>query len=148
MNKRIRNKEELLQEQERLLLLLKGQEALIKEDLAGVKEGLKPVGKVVKVVNKMTSRDQTGPLFNFGLEFGIDLVVRKFLLAKAGWFTRILVPFLMKNYSSHLISEEKRTKLVKKIQDLFKKVRPEPSKEAEEEASTNIPPDEPIASPT
>src|SRR3712207_5560265 len=104
--------------------LLRAQEELIKVDIAGVREGLKPFGKAMKVVNKMTTRDNTAPVMNFGLEMGIDLLVRKFLLARAGWFSKIIVSFLVKNYSSHLIGQEKREALFKKVGNLLRKIRP------------------------
>lgn len=126
MSKAIKTYDDLLQEEQRLMKQLKVHEELIKEDFAGLKEGLKPVSNVFKVFNKMATRDNTGPILNFGLDLGVDLVIRKWLLAKAGWFTKIVVPFIIKNYSSHIISEEKRTKLVKRVQNILNKIRPKP----------------------
>ena len=63
---------------------------------------------------------------NFGIEFGIDLLIRKLLLARAGWFTKIVVPFLVKNYSSHIIGTEKRAAILQKIKNMFDKIRPKP----------------------
>lgn len=125
MNKRIRTYEDLAVEQQRLVSLLKTQEATIKVDIAGVKEGLKPLGKAVEVVNKMATRDNTAPVLNFGMEMGIDLLIRRVILARAGWFTKIVIPFLVKNYSSHIIGEEKRELLIQKIKGFFKKIRPQ-----------------------
>jgi len=80
----------------------------------------------METVNKMATRDNTAPIFNFGMEMGIDLFVRKFLLARAGWLTKIVIPFLVKNYSSHFIGEEKREALMKKVKGFFQKIRPKP----------------------
>ena len=126
MNHKIRTYEDLLEEEKRLLGILKGHEALLKQDVAGVREGLKPVRNAMSFVNKMATRDHTGPMFNFGLEFGLDLVLRRFLLSRAGWFTKIAVPYVMKNYASHLITEEKREVIISKISALFQKFRPKP----------------------
>jgi hypothetical protein len=125
MNKRIRTYDDLVMEQQRLASLLKTQESTIKVDIAGVKEGLKPLGKAVDVVNKMATRDNTAPVLNFGMEMGIDLLIRRVILARAGWFTKIVIPFLVKNYSSHLIGEEKRELLIQKVKGFFKKIRPQ-----------------------
>lgn len=127
MNKQIRNYEDLEKEKMRLMEVLKGHEELIKIDIAGVKEGLKPFGKAANMVHKMATRDNTAPALNFGLEMGIDLLVRKVLLAKAGWFAKIIVPFLVKNYSSHIIGEEKREALMKKLKNFLIKIRPNPN---------------------
>lgn len=124
MSKSIKTYEDLLQEEQRLLQSLKTQEVRIREDMAGLQQGLQPVGKVFSFFQKMATRDHTGPLANFGIDFGIDLLVRKLILARAGWFTKIFVPFIIKNYSSHIINEEQRVKLSQKIQNLFNKIRP------------------------
>jgi hypothetical protein len=94
--------------------------------MAGVREGLKPVNNAFKVMNKMATRDNSGPVMNFGLEMGIDLLVRRFLLRRAGWFAKIVVPYLVKNYSSHLWGEEKREILLNKLRNFFNKLRPRP----------------------
>ncbi|MBA2744963.1 MAG: hypothetical protein H0U44_01945 [Flavisolibacter sp.] len=120
----IKTYENLLQEEQRLLSELKIKEVQIRNDLAGVKEGLKPIGNVMRTIGKFTTRDRTGAFANFGLDFGVDLVVRKFILAKAGWFTKILIPYLLKNYSSHIISEKQKANLMEKINNFFNKLRP------------------------
>lgn len=136
MNKKISTYEDLLEEQQRLMGILKGHETLMKEDFAGVRNGLKPIGKVMNVVNKFSTRDQTGPFANFGLEFGLDLLLRRFVLARTGWFTKIAIPYLVKNYASHIITEEKRTVLVQKIGAFFQKLRPKPAPAAYDARNT------------
>jgi hypothetical protein len=121
---KIKNYDDLLQEEQRLLSQLKTKEVQIRNNLAGVKRGLKPLGRVMNTINKFTTRDKTGAFSNFGLDFTIDLIVRRFLLAKAGWFTKILIPYLIKNYSSHIISDQQKAKLMEKINHLFAKLRP------------------------
>ena len=121
---KIRNYKDLLQEEQRLLSELKTKEVEIRNNLAGVKRGLKPIGRVMNTISKFTTRDKTGAFSNFGLDFGIDLIVRRFILAKAGWFTKILVPYLLKNYSSHLISEQQKARIMEKVNNLFAKLRP------------------------
>jgi hypothetical protein len=132
MNKSIKTYEDLLQEEQRLLQQLKAHEVLIREDIAGLKEKMKPMEKAFGVLQKMATRDHTGALANFGLDFSIDLLIRRLLLAKAGWFTKILVPFVLKNYSSHIVSDEQRARFAQKIQNLFNKIRPKKTRQAEE----------------
>jgi hypothetical protein len=135
MSKPIKTYEDLLQEEQRLLTILKSQEELIREDLAGLKEKLKPVEKAFHVVQKMATRDHTGAFANFGIDFSIDLLIRRLLLAKAGWFTKIVVPFVIKNYSSHFFSEEQRSKCAAKIQKIFNKIRPKKNDQTAGDAS-------------
>jgi hypothetical protein len=126
---KIKTYEDLLQEEQKLLVQLKATEVLIRDDIAGVKEGLKPMGNAMKIMSKFMTRDRTGALTNFGLDFSVDLFVRRFLLAKAGWFTKIVVPYVIKNYSSHIITEQQRAKLMQKISKIFSKLRPKPDAE-------------------
>ena len=121
---KIKNYKDLLQEEQRLLSELKTKEVEIRNNLAGVRRGLRPIGRVMNTISKFTTRDKTGAFSNFGLDFGIDLIVRRFILAKAGWFTKILVPYLLKNYSSHIISEQQKSRIMEKINNLFSKLRP------------------------
>ncbi|HEU4471754.1 MAG TPA: hypothetical protein VFR58_11755 [Flavisolibacter sp.] len=132
---KIRTYEDLLQEEQRLREVLKVQENRIREDLAGFRENLEPVTKVFNTVNKVFTRDNRVPFFNVGLELGIDIILRRFILARAGWFTKTFIPYLVKNYSSHIIGEEKRKLLIKKIRDMFAKIRPQESPEQAAQAS-------------
>jgi predicted RecB family nuclease len=128
MNKRIRTYEDLLQEEQRLLEKVKATEALIKEDISGLKHGLKPLNNVVDTIKKFTTRDPVNPLINFGLNLSVDLLIRRLLLNKAGWLTKVVVPFIVKNYSSHLLHQQQRVKLMKKVQDIFNRIRPKTDK--------------------
>lgn len=121
---KIRTYDDLLQEEKRLQQVLKGQERLIREDIMSMKENLEPVKKVYDQVHKVFTRDNRVPIFNLGLEMSIDLLLRRFLLARAGWVVKTFVPYLVKNYSSHIIGEEKRKAIIKKIEELFQKIRP------------------------
>lgn len=128
---RIRTYEDLLQEEQRLKQQLKEQEIIIRQDIVNMKENFEPAKKVYDTVHKIFTRDNRVPFFNFGLEVGIDILVRRLILAKAGWFAKTLVPYLIKNYSSHIIGEEKRKALVKKIQEIINKIRLKKDKQPE-----------------
>lgn len=122
---KIKTYEDLLQEEQRLLAKLKSTELLIRDDIAGVKEGLKPLGNIIRIFGKFATRDKTGILANFGLDFSVDLLIRRLLLARAGWFTKIVVPYFIKNYSSHIINDQQKAKLMKRINKIFSKFRPQ-----------------------
>jgi hypothetical protein len=121
---KIRTYNDLLQEEQRLQQILKSQEVLIREDIVSMKENLEPIKKVYDQVHKVFTRDNRVPIFNVGLELGIDVLLRRFILARAGWFAKTFVPYIVKNYSSHIIGEEKRKAIIKKIEELFNKIRP------------------------
>jgi hypothetical protein len=128
---KIKSYNDLLQEEQRLQQVLKSQEALIREDLVSLKENLEPIKKVYDQVHKIFTRDNRVPVFNVGLELGIDMLLRRFILARAGWFAKTFVPYVVKNYASHIIGEEKRKAIIKKIEELFNKIRPKTTKQTE-----------------
>ena len=130
MNSKIKTYEDLEQEKQRLAQLLLSQEAMIRTDFAGVKEKLKPVTKAAQTIGKTFTRDNTSPLLNFGLEMGVDIIVRRFILARAGWFMRIVIPFFVKNYTSHIIGEEQRASILKKVRNFLQKIRPQEAQPA------------------
>lgn len=128
---KIKTYKDLLQEEERLQKVLKSQENLIRQDLVSFKDNLEPIKKVYDQVHKVFTRDNRVPVFNVGLELGIDMLLRRFILVRAGWFAKTFVPYVVKNYASHIIGEEKRKAIIKKIEELFNKIRPKASKQTE-----------------
>jgi len=106
---RIKTYADLEAEKLRLTALLRNHEEAIKADVANVREGLQPVNNALKVINKMATRDNRVPVMNFGLEMGIDLFIRRVLLSRAGWFAKIVVPYVVKNYTSHFLGDEKKS---------------------------------------
>src|SRR5678816_865977 len=115
---KIRTYKDLLLEEQRLQQVLKSQEIVIRQDLVSLKENLEPIKKVYDQVHKVFTRDNRVPVFNIGLELGIDMLLRRFILARAGWFAKTFVPYVVKNYASHIIGEEKRKAIIKKVEEL------------------------------
>lgn len=107
MTKRIETYNDLLEEKQRLKNLLQAQRELIREDIKEIKAELQPLRSAVTVVGKFFNRDTSNPLLSLGASKLIDLLVKKVILGRAGWFTKIAVPFLLKNYSSHVIDDNK-----------------------------------------
>ena len=60
--------------------------------------------------------DKTSLLLNLGSEIAINTVVRRFILSKAGWIAKAVVPFFLKNYSSHFLADQK-DKWIEKLKD-------------------------------
>lgn len=125
---KIRTYADLEQEEIRLQGRLKSQEALVRKDILSMQENLEPVKKMFNTAQKILTRDNRVPFFNVGLELGIDLLLRRFLLVRAGWFAKTFVPYIVKNYSSHIVGEEKRKAIIEKVRSMFDKIRPKVSK--------------------
>jgi hypothetical protein len=98
----------LQNEKQRLKLLIETHKTVIKEDAAMLRETIKPATDALSVIGKFTNRDRTNPLLNLGVDFGVDLIVRKLLLGRAGWVSKIIVPFIIKNFSSNIFAENKK----------------------------------------
>src|SRR5215467_14286725 len=107
MTRKIRSYDDLLKEKQRLELLLQAQKEVIYYDIQEIKEELQPVKKVLEFIKKITTKDKTNLLLSLGSDIAINAIVKRFLLQKAGWVARNVVPFFMKNYSSHFLSEQK-----------------------------------------
>ena len=103
MSQMIRTYDDLRKERERLQVLLASQKQRVLDDWNGIKDELSPVKSVFGVVGKMAKGDNTNPIVNIGLKLASDLFLKNFVLAKAGWVTKLAVPFVVKNYSSHLL---------------------------------------------
>lgn len=107
MTTKINTYEDLLQEKKRLQALLLVQKQVIRQDIEEIKEEFKPVRSAISAVSKVTTRDSGNWLMNFVGNKAIDLLVKKLILRKAGWLTRLAVPFFLKNVSSYIIAEHK-----------------------------------------
>lgn len=123
MNRQIKTYEELVQEEQRLQAQLESYKTVIAADISAVKDGINPVKRIKAMGRRVFTRGDNGPVLNFGLNFGIDLLIRRMLLARAGWVYRFLVPFVVKNYASHIVSEEDREKITKSVKRWVRKLK-------------------------
>ncbi|HEY5966826.1 MAG TPA: hypothetical protein VIU35_02555 [Chitinophagaceae bacterium] len=118
MKRKIRSYEDLEREEHLLEELLRTQKQLVQLDVEVLKQQLKPASMALKFFNKITTVDKSNLLLNEGANKVIDLVLNKFILARSGWITKFLVPIFLKNYSSHLIGDNK-VNIVEKVFSLF-----------------------------
>jgi len=117
MIKQINSYKELLEEKTRLNTLLVEQQLQIKEDWQSIKTDLKPAMLAGATMRKIFTRKAGTSAALLGVNLLVDGFVRKVLLAKTGWITRLFVPFLIKNYASHVADEPE--KLIQKIKAFF-----------------------------
>ncbi len=111
--------QDVLQEKQRLTLLLAERGMLVKAEFAEIKLKLKPLTNIVDVVEKITSKDTRNPLINAGIDIGVNLLLKNVVLRNAGWIMKLLMPALVKNYLSHETSEVES--VYTKIKGFFKK---------------------------
>lgn len=127
MIKKITSYREMLEEEERLTLLLTIQQRQIQADVREIKEELRPIANIAGTAKKFFVRKSGQAITTVGIKLLVDGLVKNFILAKSGWITRTIIPFFLKNYASHFAQDP--GKLVNKIKHMFGKngkvVRPE-----------------------
>jgi len=121
MSKRIQTYEDLQEEKLRLEALLESRKADIAENWSEIKRNLSPVTKVFSFITKLTHRNSSNPLLNFGIDMAGDIFLKKFFLRKADFITRLLLPVFIKNYSSNVLGDKKGNNLFSKLKNIFKK---------------------------
>lgn len=107
MTKTIRSYQDLLKEKQRLELLLVAQRELVQADVQELKAQLQPLKDAVGFIKKITTKDKTSLLLTIGSDILINSVVKRFVLSRAGWFVRNVIPYFLRNYSSHFLGEHK-----------------------------------------
>lgn len=132
--RKIKTYEDLIQEEQRLTAQLRSYKDLIKEDIADLKQGLNPFKRGLDITKNLFTRGDNGPLLNFGVNFGMDVLLRRVLLGRAGWITKVAVPYFVKNYASHLITEDQRKAVGKRVSKFFSKILMKKKKEPFEAA--------------
>ena len=106
MNK-IKTYDDLLAEKVELERLLIDQKAIIRQDIAALKEELRPAAAVLKFIGKVTAKDKSNSLLRLGVSVASETVLRNVVLAKSGWLTRLIVPFVAKTLGSKAIANTK-----------------------------------------
>jgi hypothetical protein len=106
MNKTIKTYSDLCEERERLKNMLVVQKQRMKDDWDGLKHELNPFKKAAGVFGKFARADKSNPLMNTGVKVATDIFITKFVLGKAGWLTKALVPFVLTNYSTHMLADK------------------------------------------
>jgi len=109
MSRTIKTYKDLCEERERVKNLLVVQKQRIRDDWDGLKHEFVPVQKAFGVLGKMASPDKSSPLMNAGIKAATDIFITKFVLGKAGWITKLAVPFVIRNYSTHVIADKGTT---------------------------------------
>jgi len=113
----ISNYKELRKEKVRLETLLQQQKLQIREDWQSIKEDLKPSFLLASTMKKAFTRKASGAFANLGINLVADGLFKKVLLARSGRISRWVIPFLVKNYASHLVEDPE--KIIQKIKNFF-----------------------------
>ena len=94
-------------ERRRLKAEIAEHELLMREDVAAFKESLRPLNAASSLVSKFVTSGDQQSMLNHWLKTGVTFALRNVVLAKAGWFTKLVVPLIASNYANHKIDENK-----------------------------------------
>ncbi|GCC50469.1 hypothetical protein SanaruYs_06840 [Chryseotalea sanaruensis] len=103
---RINNYDELVAARRMTETIIADRKRIINEHVDGFKEKLTPVMNIVNIFKNKGSGNSS--LLKGGTSLAIDLFVGQKLLRKAGWFTRLIVPTLLRTLSSKVIGNSKK----------------------------------------
>ena len=115
MNNNIRTHDDLIREKERLQALLDAQKELIKLDFQDIKSELKPASNVMSFVGNFGKKASTNPLLGMVVSLSTDLLMRKFLLKRAGWAIKAVLPFVLRRVTTSITAKPGRTGWLSKI---------------------------------
>jgi hypothetical protein len=102
---KINNYEELVLERKKLETQLAHYRLVIDGEVQEIKQKLEPIAKVVSFFSPSKNPSQNNKLLQAGTNLGIELLVRQKLLSKAGWLTKLVLPFILKKVSSRAIEK-------------------------------------------
>jgi len=121
MINKIENNEQLQAEKERMTELLEEKKNQISNDFDDIKENLKPVRQVTHAVSNMLSNQNKNNLVRLGVTLGVELILNKIILRRAGWATKLIVPFLVRNVALNYINDH-REEVITKALHLVKRI--------------------------
>ena len=104
MNK-ISNYDDLILERKRLESELVHYKSIITSELDEIKHKVEPITDVVSFFTPSKNPPANNKLLVAGANLGIELLVRQKLLSKAGWLTKLVLPFILKKVSSRAIEK-------------------------------------------
>jgi hypothetical protein len=100
--RRIDSLQQLREEKRRLRLHAQTLEGNLKSDWSNVKESLAPANMLFKTFNNSVSGVKPN-LLNETMNTGIDLILRRLILRNRGILIKLIVPYLVKNFTGNYI---------------------------------------------
>ena len=102
----IQNLEDVRAERVRLKNKIETTRTQLRSEFGFIKKELNPINQALGVVSDVFTTPRKG-LLSIGVGFGVDTILKKVVLARAGWLPRLVVPFLVKNVTTNYISKHK-----------------------------------------
>jgi hypothetical protein len=106
MKTNIQNLDDVRAERARLKNQIESARTHLRQEFGVIKKELSPVNQALGVVSDALTTPRKG-LLSMGIGLGVDTVLKKVILARAGWLPRLVVPFLVKNVASNYVAKNK-----------------------------------------
>ena len=106
MKTNIQNLDDVQAERARLKNQIETSRMNLRHEFGVIKQELNPINQALGVVTDVFTTPRKG-LLSMGVGFGVDTVLKKVILARAGWLPRLVVPFLVKNVATNYIRKYK-----------------------------------------
>ena len=103
-NNNIQTIDDLRAERARLHNQMQLSKISMRNEVAAIKEELNPARQAVGVLNDVLISPKKG-LLTLGVGLGVDVVLRRTILARAGWLTKLVVPFLVRNVAVNMVQK-------------------------------------------
>lgn len=100
---RISNYEQLVAERMRIQQELAIQKATINEEVREIKQKISPITGLLSFFSNTKQPSFKSSAMQVGANIGIDVLLRNTLLGRAGWITKLIIPFIAKKISSKVI---------------------------------------------
>jgi hypothetical protein len=107
MSKPVQTYKELIDQKQKLEVLLHAQKELIRADVEELKLEVRPLSGVAAQVKKFTTRDKASLVLAVTSDAIATMLFKKILIARSGWLGKIVLPPLLKNFSSNFLKEQK-----------------------------------------
>jgi hypothetical protein len=125
MKTEIQTIDDLRAERARLKNQLELSKIQMKQEVKAIKSELSPMHQAVGLVGDMLTAPKRG-LLNVGVGIGVNMLLKRGLLARAGWLPRLVIPLLAQNLATNLIYKH-RTSLLENALLWVKKVTDKPA---------------------
>jgi hypothetical protein len=96
---KIQTYQEMLLLEKQLETNLVSQAELIRKDIIQLKAECGPIITLLSGLGRVTSTVKTHPLLSIGLGLAADLLQKNLAVAGGGMITRLVLPFLVRNFS-------------------------------------------------
>ncbi|WP_428653137.1 hypothetical protein [Runella sp.] len=110
MKAKLETLDDLRAERARLKNQLELSRVKMHNNITAIKTEINPARQAVGAISDLLTTPRKG-LLNVGVGIGVDLILRRGLLARAGWLPRLVVPFIARNIATNFIQKNKASLL-------------------------------------